>query len=153
MTTPNEHVPAPGPLPSGSGSVLVVDDEEMIRRLARIILGRAGYRVEEACTAAAVVDAVRNASPHFDLVILDLTLPDGHGGSVIPEIRRHSPLSRVLVVSGLGESSAAETEADGFLAKPFTRPSLLTAVHQVLGTRPTEGRFVGSRRLSDEGRS
>ena len=69
-------------------SVLVVDDEPMIRRVAELSLNSAGCRVAEAADAAAAVAAVRGADPPFDLVILDVTLPDGDGTAVVPFIRQ-----------------------------------------------------------------
>jgi two-component system OmpR family response regulator len=130
VTDPN--TPAPPPAPRGR-SVLVVDDEPMIRRVVQLALCGEGHAVAEAENAAAAAEAVRAAGPPFDLVLLDLTLPDGDGRALIPLVRRHSPGTRVLVVSGLGESEASGVGGDGFLAKPFTKSSLLAAVGQALG--------------------
>lgn len=130
MTAPN--TPAPTPVPRGR-SVLVVDDEPMIRRIVQLSLSGEGYTVAEAGNRAAAAEAVRTAEPPFDLVVLDLTLPDGDGRTLIPVVRGRSPGTRVLVVSGLGEAEASNVGADGFLAKPFTRSLLLAAVGQALG--------------------
>jgi len=135
MTPPNVPTPLPGslPVPPG-GSVLVVDDEPVIRKVARLALTGAGFTVAEAGDAAGAVEAVRAAARPFDLVMLDLTLPDGDGTSVIPAVRAHAPQTRVLLVSGGGETDAAALGADGFLAKPFTKSSLLIAVQLALVT-------------------
>jgi len=133
VTAPNTPTPLPIPLhPPPGRSVLVVDDESIIRRIAQIALTGAGFAVTEAGDAAAALAAVRSAATPFDLVLLDLTLPDGDGTAVIPAIRQHAPHTRVLVVSGLGQIDPAEVGADGFLAKPFTKSSLLIAVQQAL---------------------
>src|SRR5262245_11783161 len=126
VTAPTSPTSAP---PS---TVLVVDDEPVIRKIARMSLAGAGFTVAEAGDAAVAVAAVRSAAKPFDLVLLDLTLPDADGKTVIPEIRSHAPTTRVLVVSGLGEMDPAAFGADGFLAKPFTKSSLLLAVQQAL---------------------
>jgi len=102
----------------------------MIRRVAELSLNGTGCRVAEAATAAAAVAAVHAADSPFDLVILDVTLPDGDGTTVVPLIRQSAPRTRILVVSGLGE--VHDAGADGFLAKPFTKSSLLSAVRRVL---------------------
>jgi two-component system cell cycle response regulator CtrA len=135
MTAPN----TPAPLsPTPGRSVLVVDDEPVIRKVAQLALTGAGFAVAEAGDAASALAAVRSAANPFDLVMLDLTLPDGDGAAVIPDIRRLAPTTRVLVVSGLGHTDAADLGADGFLAKPFTKSSLLSAVQQAIATaRPT----------------
>jgi len=120
-------------LPPGR-RILVVDDEPVIRRIVDFALSGAGYAVFEAEDAMHAVQAVRTAAPTFDLVLLDLTLSDGDGATIIPVIRRHSPGTRVLVVSGLGAMDAAEIGADGYLAKPFTKAALLDAVENALGS-------------------
>lgn len=67
----------------GSGRILVLDDEEMIRKLITRILSHAGYEVESAADGSKAIDlyrqALENAEP-FDAVIMDLTIPGGMGG-------------------------------------------------------------------------
>lgn len=129
MTAPNAAFP-PSPDSAQGWSVLIVDDEPMIRRVAELSLNGAGCRVAEAADVAAAVIAIQAADPPFDLVILDVTLPDGDGTAVVPLLRRSAPGTRILVVSGLGE--VHDAGADGFLAKPFTKSSLLSAVRRLL---------------------
>jgi DNA-binding response OmpR family regulator len=98
MTAPN--APASSPPDNALGwSILIVDDEPMIRRVAELSLKGEGCRVAQAATAGAAVAAVRAASPPFDLVILDVTLPDGDGTAVVPIIRQSAPATRILIVS------------------------------------------------------
>lgn len=133
MTAPNMPTPLHIPFPPPSGrTVLVVDDEPVIRRIAQISLTASGFIVSEAGDAAAGLAAIRSAGTPFDLVLLDLTLPDGDGSVLIPAIRDHAPGTRILVVSGQGAINAADVGADGSLAKPFTRASLLIAVQFAL---------------------
>jgi CheY-like chemotaxis protein len=117
--------------------VLVVDDESVIRRVAQLALVGAGHTVVEAEDTASAERLIYSAARPFDLVLLDRTLPDGEGTALIPLIRRESPGTRILVVSGLGEPEASSVAADGFLAKPFTRLSLVSAAHQALTGRTT----------------
>ena len=93
----------------------------MIRRLVDFVLSAVGYVVFEVEDAAHAIHAVKTAAQPFDLILLDLTLPDGDGTGVIPAIRQHSPGSRILVVSGLGALQAADVGAEGDLAQPFTK--------------------------------
>src|SRR5690349_21534705 len=99
MTAPNAATP-PSPGNPPGWSILIVDDEPMIRRVAELSLKGEGCRVAEAASAATAVAAVRAANPPFDLVILDVTLPDGDGTTVVPLIRQSAPHTRILVVSG-----------------------------------------------------
>jgi CheY-like chemotaxis protein len=127
VTTPSNSAPANG------RSVLVVDDEPMIRRVAHLALGTFGYEVAEAEDVAAAVDAVGRARPPFDLVLIDLTMPGGDGAKAIPSIRHLSPQTRIVLMSGVGTQDAAALGADGFLAKPFTKMSLHAALERALG--------------------
>jgi len=127
VTTPTNSAPANG------RSVLVVDDEPMIRRVAQLALGTFGYHVAEAEDVAAAVDAMGQAQPPFDLVLIDLTMPGGDGAKAIPSIRRLSPQTRILLMSGVGAQDASALGADGFLAKPFTKTTLHAAIQRALG--------------------
>jgi DNA-binding response OmpR family regulator len=91
-----------------------------------------GFAVSEAGDAVATLEAVTGVARPFDLILLDLTLPGVGGEVLIPELRAHSPASRILLVSGIAEEDAACLGADGFLSKPFTRVTLLTAVHTTI---------------------
>lgn len=132
MAAPNPPTPPLDAGPLDMPSVLVVDDESMIRRVAQLSLASAGYTVAEAANAAAAIEAVRAATAPFDLVVLDFTLPDADGTAVIPVVRQYAPRTRILLVSGNGEMSAASLGADGYLAKPFTKTSLLSAIERML---------------------
>jgi len=110
----------------------VVDDEAMIRRIAQLSLTGDGFTVAEEANAAAAINAVQAAEAPFDLVLLDYTMPDGDGPEVIPVIRQHAPRTRILLVSGHGDMDSSNLGADGYLAKPFTKASLLAAVRRTL---------------------
>src|SRR6478672_2924166 len=112
MTDLNSSTPAPGQNPSLGRSILIVDDESMIRRVAELSLTGAGYRVSEAGNATTAVETIRAAGEPFDLVLLDLTMPDGDGTTVIPVIRQHAPQTRILVVSGLGQTDPSRIGAN-----------------------------------------
>ncbi|MBA4068189.1 MAG: hypothetical protein C0501_31710 [Isosphaera sp.] len=112
-------------------TVLIADDEPMVRLVARAALSADGWAVAEAEDASAAADAVRAADPPFDLVLLDLGLAGG--GGFVPRLRSVSPRTRFLVVSGSHADDAMHLEADGFLSKPFTRVALLDAARKALG--------------------
>ena len=114
--------------PSAPLNVLVVDDEASIRLVLRASLASAGHAVTEAGDVAAAAEAIRGAQRPFDVILLDLSMPGVDGAAFIPFVRRQSPGSRILVVSGLDEGEAADIGADGFLGKPFTRAGLLDTI-------------------------
>ncbi|MBN9118537.1 MAG: response regulator [Planctomycetes bacterium] len=111
--------------------VLVVDDEPTVRMVARLMLERTGYVVEEAGDAAAAVARVRAAVRSFAVVLLDVTLPDRAGTELLPDLRNHAPGARVVLTSGKPEEEFPDHGADGYLPKPFTKEQLLAAVRAV----------------------
>jgi two-component system KDP operon response regulator KdpE len=115
-------------------TVLVVDDDPTIRKLARLTLMMEGFAVSEAGDAAEALEIVSGTAQHFDLILLDLSLPGIGGADVIPQLRAHSPGSRILLVSGIAEEDAGDYGADGFLSKPFNRATLTAAVHTTLSS-------------------
>lgn len=133
------NVPTPIPIPQGQAAgrtVLIVDDEPVIRMIARTTLTAAGFLVSEAGDEAAALAAIQKALKPFDLIMLDLTLKNTHGAELIPAFRRHTPSTRILVVSGMGANAAEGINVDGFLAKPFNKTSLLIAVWQSVSSAP-----------------
>jgi DNA-binding response OmpR family regulator len=138
MTAPN--VPTPLPLTHeqiAGRTLLIVDDEPVIRMIARTTLSLAGFDVTEAGDEAAALAALQKATRPFDLILLDLTLGGTNGADLIPTIRQMHAAARILVISGHDPEEAAGIGADGFLAKPFTKTSLLIAVWQLLASAPT----------------
>ena len=117
-------------------TLLVVDDEEMVRRLAaRILLGE-GYHVEEAGGGQEAIRVLQRAFQRIDLVVTDVAMP-GIGGRQLGEtILRCWPAVRVLFMSGFPAHRILEEgaldPASPFLQKPFTRDQLTRKVKQVL---------------------
>jgi CheY-like chemotaxis protein len=120
----------------GSGLVLVVDDEETVRSVARSILERAGYSVLEAADGQ---DAVQKFAAKKDViraVVLDLTMPHLDGEACFREMRRIRQDVRVLMTSGYNEQEVVSRFTGkglaGFLQKPFTQHQFLTAIASIL---------------------
>ncbi|NCG20398.1 MAG: response regulator, partial [Rhodobacterales bacterium] len=116
----------------GTGRILVVDDQEMIRRILDNMLSRLGYEV--ICAAGGPQGIERYTEEHadFDLVILDLNMPGLSGADTLRELCRFDPQVRVLISSGNGEFSIP-TGVDagsvvGFLQKPFSMNALSRGV-------------------------
>jgi two-component system, cell cycle sensor histidine kinase and response regulator CckA len=122
-------------------TVLVVDDEEMVRRLAaRILIGQ-GYRVLEASGGEEAVRMLQRAAHRIDGVLTDLAMPGLAGRQLGETISRCWPQVRVIYMSGF---PARRMVNDGaldpnhpFVQKPFTAEQLTRKVREVLG-RPTQ---------------
>ena len=117
--------------------VLVVDDEESIRRTVKRTLEAEGYAVRTAATAAEAKAALQVALP--ESVILDLRLPDASGVVVLGEIRRLSPTLPVIIFTGYPDShllqEALELSPFMVLIKPVPPAKLLETLALTLGRR------------------
>ena len=124
----------------GNGTILLVDDEEMILGIAETLLTRAGYTVLRAGSGDEALTMFRQHGDRIDLVVLDLIMPDLHGREVFDAIRAMNPKARILLSSGYSvESHAAEIleqGGDGLLQKPFTSAELLRTIRQVINRAP-----------------
>jgi two-component system KDP operon response regulator KdpE len=113
--------------------ILVVEDEQEMRRYLCVSLQLSGYRVLEAQTAGEVNPRAATSRP--DLILLDLELPDGDGLDVILQIREWSQLP-IIVLSGRGRESdkvqALDRGADDYLTKPFNTQELLARIRVAL---------------------
>jgi CheY-like chemotaxis protein len=116
--------------------VLVVDDDQAIRRVLELALTAHGYQVDLAVTAAAAIESARTRP---DLVMLDIGLPDGNGLSAIGTIHEECD-APVIVISARDEvparAAALAAGASDYLAKPFAMRALLGAIRQL--ERPAE---------------
>jgi len=117
-------------------TVLVVEDEEEVRALARDVLEMNGYTVLEALDAE---DAIRLGEGHpgaIDLLITDVVMPRMSGPELARRLRARRPALRVLCMSGYPESPDREGEATaswtGWLQKPFTPDMFMSKVRECL---------------------
>jgi PAS domain S-box-containing protein len=130
-TRPDADTPMPA---SGRvRTVLVVDDEPMIRDLARAVLETSGYRVLEAHDGEHAVEVFRNHRADIDLVVLDLTMPRMSGRDTFRALVELSPTARVMFSSGYSADDLSDTTGIvGMLPKPYRPVELLTAVGRAL---------------------
>jgi DNA-binding response OmpR family regulator len=123
-----------------AAKILIVDDDQDIRRLLGIRLKAEGYEAIFAGDAISAVNQARHERP--DLILLDLGLPAGDGYVVMERLKAMPALegTPVIVVSARDphseEERLAASGADSFFRKPFDYEELLTAVGQALGTEP-----------------
>jgi DNA-binding NtrC family response regulator len=113
-------------------SILVVDDQPTVRRMAHRLLSEWGFRVFEAETGEEAMEVLETARAGVQLVIVDVVMPLADGVQVTRHIQERWPGQRVLYMSAhpaevLAQYGLAELEVP-FLAKPFTRDELLTKV-------------------------
>lgn len=121
----------------GDGTVLVVDDEPMVRDVAEAILARLGFSVVQAADGAEAVGLYAAGPERFAVVLLDLTMPRLGGAETFRQIREINADARVILMSGYNEQEAGGSFAGkalaGFLEKPFSTQALGAAVERVMG--------------------
>ena len=122
--------------PTGSETVLLVEDDEWVRTLASRVLRLSGYTVLEAAEPGAALALAAPDLP-IDLVVTDLVLPVMGGRELLQHLREGRPRLRVLFMSGYDdEDDGSDQGEEAFLSKPFTPDVLTTAVRAVLDREP-----------------
>lgn len=143
---------------SNAASLLVIDDEEQIRRLLRVTLESAGYKVTTAGSAKEGVQ-IANAN-RFDAVLLDLGLPDSDGIEVLRQLREWAPYPIIILSVRSSEQEIIATldaGANDYLTKPFHTGELLARLRSALRLYNTTfagtDYYFGSLRIDLEGRT
>ncbi|HEX6644905.1 MAG TPA: type II/IV secretion system protein, partial [Gemmatimonadales bacterium] len=135
----DELEPPPAAAPARKGTVLLVEDEESLRKVMRDLLERDGYNVAEAADGVAALDQVDRVAP--DVIMLDLNLPGLDGYNVLQQLRSRNATSRipVIVLTAKGDEDnevrVFQLGADDFLTKPFRAKALSARLEAVLGRR------------------
>jgi DNA-binding NtrC family response regulator len=128
---------------SGSETILFVEDEAFVRRVAAEVLESAGYRVIVAASAAEALQACSNCSMPVDLLVADVVLPGMNGPKLAEHLEARHPSARILLMSGYPQQLALCELSGGnrkYLAKPFSIRSLLRTVRDALDEAPPSAR-------------
>ena len=114
----------------GSLSILVVDDDPMVREVTALMLADAGHEVHEAADGAAALSFLLNGGP-VDLLLTDINMPDMDGLELVRQAKARWPGLSVLLVSGRPQPPGTQA----FMAKPFGWETLLRAVARMVPPR------------------
>jgi len=122
---------------TGSGRVLLVEDEDVVRSFAVRALKRQGYEVFEASTGVEALEVMAEHNDKIDIVVSDVVMPEMDGPTLLKELRRKNPDLKIIFVSGYPheafETSLDKNEQFAFLPKPFSLPQLAAKVKEQLG--------------------
>src|SRR5439155_11045012 len=133
---------------SATGSVLIIDDEVGIRESLQTLLELEGYDVETAANGEQGM--ARIGDRPFDLVLLDLALPDRNGIDVLAEIRAHAPNLSVIMITAYGTVEnavkAMQAGAANFVQKPWDNEKLLADVRAAVARHRVEEENVQLKR-------
>jgi two-component system, cell cycle sensor histidine kinase and response regulator CckA len=123
--------------PRVAETILLVEDEEAVRSLAKRLLSQKGYRVLEASDGAIALRLAAGHVGEIDLVLTDVAMPNLGGRGMVEELRELSPDLRVLFMSGYLKEEVFPDKAAAnrtpYIQKPFTGETLLTEVRAALG--------------------
>lgn len=123
----------------GSGTILLVDDEEMVLDVGVKVLKKMGYTALEAKSGREAVDIFKENKERIDLVILDMIMPEVGGGEAYDRIKAINPRIKVLLSSGYSIDGQAteimKRGCDGFIQKPFKANELSGKLMEILGMK------------------
>lgn len=124
---------------TGSGTVLLVEDEDPVRLFAARALRSKGYTVIEAHSGEAALELLEREAPALDLMVTDVVMPGVDGPTLVKTVREALPNLPVVCISGYSEDALrqriADTKGMAFLPKPFSLKQLAQAVKQAM-TQP-----------------
>jgi two-component system cell cycle sensor histidine kinase/response regulator CckA len=121
----------------GSGTILLVEDEPMVRSVAERALTRHGYKVLTADNGEEALEILERGDP-IDLLISDVVMPGMDGPSVVREARKNRPELKILFMSGYAEEQlrkSIDIENVNFLPKPFSVTDLAEATRRAVGAK------------------
>jgi len=118
-------------------TILVVDDEDMLRQAISAILRKKGMKVIEASDGTAALEVIRGARERIDLLLLDVTLPGASSRDVFQEAKRRQPEMAVVVTSAKSEEMAVASigvNIDHYLRKPYRSADLFNVLRRLTST-------------------
>ena len=122
----------------GSGTILVVDDEETVRTLTQRALERSGFKVLTAADGRHGLDLYDQNKDAVDAILLDMTMPGLGGEETLSEVRKRTPDLPVILSSGFSEpeptGSVLDRQHVWFLQKPYLPSTLLKLLRNILDT-------------------
>ncbi len=136
MATQDTDNIVPLPLPGGTETILVVDDDEGVRTMAVVALREQGYTVLEAANGAEVLQMPQNRLENVSLLLTDVVMPEMNGKALADRLKQRQPQIKVLFISGYTEDTIAHHNVLDpniwFLHKPFTFTKLLWKIREIL---------------------
>ncbi|MFV0256113.1 hybrid sensor histidine kinase/response regulator [Candidatus Liberibacter solanacearum] len=123
-------------LTGNSAIVLLVEDEDSVRRGSKRMLETRGYTVHEACSGTDALKVMEELQGKVDIVVSDVVMPEMDGPTLLRELRKTYPNLKFIFISGYAEDAFSKNLVKdakfSFLSKPFSLKQLATSVHELL---------------------
>jgi len=137
---PKPEIILPAPVTGGTETILIVEDEPVLREMARDILGSYGYQIFEASSGRDALDVWNRNLGKIDLLLTDMVMPEGVSGVELAEqLLREHPQIRIIFTSGYTandlSSKMLERNHAQFLQKPYSHNDLARAVRNCLDNK------------------
>jgi CheY-like chemotaxis protein len=133
LPTADDHRPL-----GGDGTILLVEDEAVVRKFAHRVLESYGYTVHASADPRQAIDFANARAGTIDLIVTDVVLPEMNGRAMATLLQQRHPESKVLYISGYADQAIVHRgvldEGTCFLPKPFTAEALARSVREVLQT-------------------
>ena len=121
---------------NNGATILLAEDEGLLRELGETILRLHGYKVLTAPSAEELRSLVAESSDHVDLLLTDIVMPGITGQELVGIVKQRWPLVRILYMSGYSNEEIEGLDGGaGFLQKPFTPGELMEKITEVLNGR------------------
>jgi DNA-binding response OmpR family regulator len=122
-----------------AAAILIIEDDPLVRQFVELVLSQAGYNVSSVATGDLGLRALQQSK--WDLVLLDINLPDMTGVALLRLLRRYQKVkAAVMMMTTKGDlgtvREAMDAGADGYLVKPFTPDALTKRVEAMLDPKP-----------------
>ncbi|MBT5970787.1 PAS domain-containing protein, partial [Desulfobacula sp.] len=131
-----QNTPATEPIQGGTERILLVDDEEAILTMEKLMLERLGYPVTSRTSSLEALEAFRTNPDKFDLIITDMQMPNMSGDKLSAELTKIRPDIPILLCTGFSETMSEEKAASlgikGFILKPIVMKDLFQKIREVL---------------------
>jgi PAS domain S-box-containing protein len=123
--------------PSPHATVLVVEDEDDLRRPVAKMLRKIGFEVFEAADGYSAIEVLRTDGGKFDVILLDMTMPGASSGEIIAQAANTKPEIRVILTSAYSQevaSTMSQAQIHSFIRKPFLLADLVSAIRSCLSS-------------------
>ncbi len=127
---------SPASLPGGKETILLVEDEDIVRKLIARILKDAGYNVLEAANGEQALSLIQNQNAPIHLLLTDMVMPKMNGRELAKKFHLLHPEAKIICMSGYIENEAVRaeiTQGCAFLQKPVSHTTILQKIREVLG--------------------